>query len=236
MWFRGFYCTVGFTGALGVNLWYVSTWTTLLCLPMTQLDTKAHFIFTDVKEGFAAACFLAIVLSIQFWLPLFFYQTLSFLNPACFKHESFAYWFISCTFIGMTFFFYLSFLTSWVHSLLGFFLQFQFETLKYPLVTFQAKVLTYFQFVVSWCLSFQFFFVLLFLSLLRVPFFLKKLWFNQKHLVILSLALFLSLLLPPDGLLQMFVTVQLICLGDVFGFLLSVHLLYQDKLQTKAVS
>lgn len=236
LWLRSFYCAIGFTGALGVNLWHVSKWTTLLCLPITQLDTKAHFIFTDVKEGFAAACFLAMILSFQFSMPLFFYQTLSFLNPAYFKHESFAYFTIASTFTGVTLFFYYSFLTSWIHALLEFFLQFQFETLKYPLLTFQAKIFTYFQFVISWCLTFQIFLLLLFLSFLFLPYLLQNLWFDKKHLMILSLSLFLSLWLPPDGVFQLFVTGQLLCLVDVFGFLLSVYLLYQEKSQRNAVS
>lgn len=236
LWFRVFYCGLGFTGALGIHFWYISTWTTFLCLPISQLDTKAHFIFTDIKEGFAAACFLAIILSTQFSAPLFFYQTFSFLNPALFKHESFSYCMIAMTFIGVHVFFYVGFLTSWMHTLLGFFLQFQFETLKYPLVTFQAKVLTYFQFIVSWCISFQLFFILCFFSVLQFPHMVQKLWFNQKHFLIGSLSVALSLVLPPDGLLQLLVTGQLLCLADVLGFLLSVHLLYQEKLQTKAVS
>jgi Sec-independent protein secretion pathway component TatC len=236
MWSRFFYCCVGLLGCLGTNLWYISTWTTLLFLPITQLDQNAQFIFTEIQEAFGATVFLALFISVQMSLPLFLYQTLSFINPAYFKHESVQNVRVALVFVTMHCLFYVYFLTSWMHSLLTFFLQFQFENVQYSLLTFQAKILTYFQFIFQCCFSFQFLLLGAFLSFLVFPKLLQNIWFQYKHLIVFVTALVLSFILPPDGLLQCVVTVQLLCVIDIFGFFLCLYTTYQEKLQAKVFS
>ena len=235
-WWRIFYSLVAICSCTFFNLWKISSWVLLICLPITQLESKAQFIFTDISAAFGSACFLAFIVSLQFCAPILFYQGMSFFNPGLFKHESRKIFIVGVLFIGCNLIFNFNFLNFWVTYLLTFFLQFQFNAFGVPLLSFQAKIISYLQFLFNWCCGFQFLLLLGFSSFLISPIFLKNIWLNKKHVFYFLTCLFISFVLPPDGMLQFFLTTQILVFFDLLGFLLFLRILYQEKLQTRTFS
>ena len=236
VWWRIFYSAIAICSCTFFNLCKIYSWVLLICLPVTQLDSKAQFIFTDISEAFGSAIFLALVVSFQFCSPILFYQVMSFCNPGLFRYESKKILIVGFLCIGLNFIFHFYFLVFWVQSLLNFFLKFQFNSFGYSLLNFQARIISYLHFIFNWCLGFQVLLFLVCLSFFISPIFFKNIWLNKKHVFFFFAILIISFVLPPDGMLQFLLTTQILFIFDLLGFFLFLQFLYQEKLQTRTFS
>jgi Sec-independent protein secretion pathway component TatC len=228
-WFKIYYCFFSFILCGMVNFYFISSWAIIFCLPMTELNPSAQFIFTEVDEAFGTACFMACYTSLQFCFPLFCYECITFCNPALFKTESVKFARLGFFFVLLNVYFHLYGLNILMQNLLSFFLQFQFKFYTYSILTFQAKIFAYVKFVVLWCLMFQSCLVICCLSFLACPKFLMKVWLHKKYFLFLMLALFVAFIIPPDAFIQFLITVSLFATLDLFGFLLFLSIAYQEK-------
>ena len=58
-----------------VNFYYSATWILFICLPITQIDEKVQFIYTDVAEAFGASWLTALSLTFFFlYTDLFLFE------------------------------------------------------------------------------------------------------------------------------------------------------------------
>ena len=212
-----------------VNFYYSATWILFICLPITQIDEKVQFIYTDVAEAFGASWLTALSVTFFFCTPIFFYQIMSFWNPAFFFTESFRTNLFGLYFFLLSFFIQYKFLTNWLTTLITFFLKFQLNYLNYPLLTLQPKILSYLNFVGYFYLSCQVLLMVFFIGFTCLPKLVAFTWKQHKNLVIFFCCLFVAFVLPPDLFLQILVTMQVLLCLEVSGFLVVLRNLYQEK-------
>jgi len=212
-----------------VNIIHTSEYAIFLLLPIHKLDKNANIIFTNVSEAFSAALLLAFYFTLQFTLPYMGYLFFTFIKPALFDYESFSVkrilsFFMCASFIGQ----YLLFNTM-VETFLNFFLKFHFKMDDLSFMNFEAKILPYFSFIFSLCLSFEAFLFFLLCILIQNKTFLKNCWVLQKHLIFLSTTCFLAFVFPPDFFIQAIFTACFLFFLDCFGFFFCVWWVYQEK-------
>ena len=65
-----------------VNFYYSATWILFICLPITQIDEKVQFIYTDVAEAFGASWLTALSVTFFFLYTDFFLPNYEFLEPS----------------------------------------------------------------------------------------------------------------------------------------------------------
>ena len=212
-----------------VNFYYSATWILFICLPITQMDEKVQFMYTDVAEAFGASWLTTLSVTFFMCTPIFFYQMMSFWNPAFFFNESFRTNLFGVYFICLSFFIQYKFLTNWITTLIAFFLKFQLNYLNYPLLILQPKILSYLNFVGYFCLSCQMLLMTFFIGFICLPKFVVFTWKQHKNLVIFFFCLFVAFVLPPDLFLQILVTIQVLLILEVSGFLVVLRNLYQEK-------
>lgn len=87
-WWRIFYSLIALCSCTLFNLWKISSWVLLICLPITQLESQAQFIFTDISEAFGSACFLAFIVNLK-CLPIPTYPRSLSLKKAAHKRTAF---------------------------------------------------------------------------------------------------------------------------------------------------